>query len=255
MTTLRETLLAWADSAGDTTYIIKRALDAADRAHAGVRRRNGEDYIEHPLAVALIMTEHGADLDTVTAALLHESLSTHVVEPVAHLRPRFGDVVADLVAAVDLLDRNGCVHVENVDERALQIKVADPLHNMRTIDALVPSKRRRRAGNTRDLIAPLAQFVGMNEAAAELDRLAVATLADADVLQPAEVRSTAVGTSLRALRLAAILLPVGCRDRWIVDWHGELNALPNRRERLGFVFDVLLGLPAMAVLTRRTDPR
>lgn len=95
----------------------------------------------------------------------------------------------------------------------------------------------------------------MSDAAAELDKLAVATLADVDLVQPVGTRAATVGNSLRALRFAADLLPASCRDRWITDWHGELHVLPNRRERLGFVVNVLAGLPTMAILTRRTDPR
>ncbi len=255
MTTRRERLLGWAASQGDHAgRAVKRALDLADQAHSGQRRYNGENHIEHPLAVALILTEHGADVDTVGAALLHETPLALTGQPVAHIRQRLGGTIVDLVGEFDRLDRQGCAHPEQFDERALKIKVADRLHNMRTIEALHATKQRDKADNTRDLVAPLARLVGMDGVASELDNLAAATLAGLGPIRPAGEHA-AVGISLRALRLAALLLPAECRERWVIDWHGELHALPTRRQRLGFVLDVLAGLPTMAVLTRRTDLR
>ncbi|CAB1128972.1 GTP pyrophosphokinase (RelA/SpoT) [Candidatus Hydrogenisulfobacillus filiaventi] len=168
---------------------IAEALAFAEAAHAGQSRASGDPYIGHPLAVASIVADLHMDADTVIAALLHD-----VVEDtpytLADIEARFGHEVAQLVDGVTKLDRlegqdREMQQAENLrkmflamakDIRVILIKLADRLHNMRTLRHLPPDRARRIARETREIYAPLAHRLGIFRIKWELEDLAFQTL-------------------------------------------------------------------------------
>jgi len=172
----------------DTALII-RAYEVAKKAHAGQLRQSGEEYISHPLAVATVVAELGLDDVTIAAALLHDAVEDTEVS-LDQVTLDFGPAVAAIVDGVTKLDR---LHFESREEqqaasirkmlvamakdwRVLMIKLADRLHNMRTIAAMAEPKQRRTAQETLDIYAPLAHRLGIEEIKWQLEDLAFATL-------------------------------------------------------------------------------
>jgi guanosine-3',5'-bis(diphosphate) 3'-pyrophosphohydrolase len=167
--------------------LIDRAYEAAAHWHAGQMRKSGDPYITHPLAVATILAELGMNTDTLCAALLHDTVED-TPYPLAELRKDFGDEVAALVDGVTKLDRvkyGEAAEAETVrkmvvamsrDIRVLVIKLADRLHNMRTLRYLPREKQERKAREVLEIFAPLAHRLGMNTIKWELEDLAFATL-------------------------------------------------------------------------------
>jgi hypothetical protein len=128
---------------------------------------------------------------------------------------------------------------------------------MRTIRHLTLASQRRKAEQTRELVAPTARSLGMVELGLELDRLSYATLRSVDeATRPQPRRRTRAKYPLstsalcRTLHFGAVALPQHCRDRWRQDWEGELHACTTIHERIAFARHVLLGLPAMALQIR-----
>lgn len=167
--------------------VLQRAYDTAERLHEGVYRKSGEPYITHPLAVATIAAEIGMDTTTLVAALLHDTVedTDYTLED---LEKDFGPEVARLVDGVTKLDRvalGSAAEAETVrkmiiamsqDPRVLVIKVADRLHNMRTMRFLPPEKQAKKARETLEVIAPLAHRLGMASVKWELEDLSFAIL-------------------------------------------------------------------------------
>lgn len=167
--------------------VLQRAYDTAERLHDGVYRKSGEPYITHPLAVATIAAEIGMDTTTLVAALLHDTVedTDYTLED---LERDFGPEVARLVDGVTKLDKvalGSAAEAETVrkmiiamsqDPRVLVIKVADRLHNMRTMRFLPPEKQARKARETLEVIAPLAHRLGMASVKWELEDLSFAIL-------------------------------------------------------------------------------
>lgn len=253
-------LLTWAESRGpDVHHVVCAAIEVAQRAHRGELRRSGDPYITHPIAVALILAEQNVAPETVVTAVLHDVPDT---SPSDDVRAQFGDVIADLVAGVVTLDRASDVPaLHHADHRALQVKVADRLHNMRTIRHLPLATQRQKAEQARELVAPLALSLGLAELGLELDQLSSATINAVDAATaPFSGRTHSAqgprGSALAGtLHVGTLVLPRHCRDRWRQDWDGELHAAESLRGRLTFVRNVLAGLPAMAYNTRRTERR
>jgi GTP pyrophosphokinase len=174
---------------GAETSMIVRAAETATTAHAGQLRQSGEPYITHPIAVAGIVAELGLDAQTVAAALLHDAVEdTGVTAEV--IERDFGSAVAGIVDGVTKLDRlqfdskeaqqaatvrKMLVAMAN-DWRVLIIKLADRLHNMRTLSVMPEWKQRRTAQETMDIYAPLAHRLGIQEMKWQLEDLAFATL-------------------------------------------------------------------------------
>jgi hypothetical protein len=174
---------------GADTSMIVRAAESATTAHAGQLRRSGEPYITHPIAVAGIVADLGLDAQTVAAALLHDAVEdTGVTADM--IEGNFGSAVAAIVDGVTKLDRlqfdskeaqqaatvrKMLVAMAN-DWRVLIIKLADRLHNMRTLSAMPEWKQRRTAQETMDIYAPLAHRLGIQEVKWQLEDLAFATL-------------------------------------------------------------------------------
>ena len=173
---------------GDTD-LIERAYRTAAAAHDGQTRKSGEPYVHHPLAVATIVARQGLDDVTVGAALLHDAIEDTRID-LEDLERDFGSEVATIVDGVTKLDRLSFDTREDQqaasmrkmlvavakDLRVLVIKLADRLHNMRTLAALPEHKQERTAQETLDIYAPLAHRLGMQEVKVQLEDLALATL-------------------------------------------------------------------------------
>ncbi len=166
---------------------LQKAYDTAERLHAGVKRKSGEPYITHPLAVATIAAEIGMDTTTLVAALLHDTVEDTDYS-LEELTDDFGPEVARLVDGVTKLDKvalGSAAEGETVrkmvvamsqDPRVLVIKVCDRLHNMRTMRFLPPEKQEKKARETLEVIAPLAHRLGMASVKWELEDLSFAIL-------------------------------------------------------------------------------
>ena len=171
---------------GADLALLERAYRFTERSHEGQHRASGEPYVSHPLEVAGLLVNFKMDLSTVTAGLLHDVLEdTHATKD--DLVREFGAEVADLVDGVTKLGKLAFSsreerQAENFrkmlvamarDLRVLVIKLADRLHNMRTLDFLPPDKARKVAQETLDIYAPLAHRLGMAKVKAELEDLAL----------------------------------------------------------------------------------
>ena len=166
---------------------IRRAYEFGQKAHEGQRRKSGEPYITHPLAVTTILAELGMTEPTLVAALLHDTVED-TPYTLDELRHDFGDEVAALVDGVTKLDKvkyGDSAQAETIrkmivamsrDIRVLVIKLADRLHNMRTLRYLKQDTQERKARETLEIFAPLAHRLGMNTLKWELEDLAFATL-------------------------------------------------------------------------------
>jgi GTP diphosphokinase / guanosine-3',5'-bis(diphosphate) 3'-diphosphatase len=167
--------------------IIERAYEIAARQHAGQVRKSGDPYITHPLAVATILAELGMNSETLCAALLHDTIED-TDYTLTELRREFGDDVAALVDGVTKLDKvkyGEAAQAETVrkmvvamsrDIRVLVIKLADRLHNMRTLRYLPRHKQEQKSREVLEIFAPLAHRLGMNTVKWELEDLAFSTL-------------------------------------------------------------------------------
>jgi GTP diphosphokinase / guanosine-3',5'-bis(diphosphate) 3'-diphosphatase len=171
---------------------VAAVLDAgrlAAEVHAGQRRRSGEPYVTHPVAVATIVATLGLDAPTVAAALLHDAVEDTSLT-LADIEARFGETVARVVDGVTKLDRlqfdskeaQQAATIRKMliamasDWRVLLIKLADRLHNMQTLAVMPEWKQRRTAQETLDVYAPLAHRLGIEQVKWQLEDLAFATL-------------------------------------------------------------------------------
>ncbi|MGH3624867.1 MAG: RelA/SpoT family protein [Sciscionella sp.] len=167
--------------------LLQSAYDVAEEMHREQRRKSGDPYITHPLAVATILAELGMDTTTLVAALLHDTVEDTKYS-LDNLRTEFGDEVAHLVDGVTKLDQvrlGAAAEAETIrkmviamarDPRVLVIKLADRLHNMRTMRFLSPEKQAKKAKETLEVLAPLAHRLGMATVKWELEDLAFAIL-------------------------------------------------------------------------------
>ncbi|WP_072691059.1 RelA/SpoT family protein [Rhodococcus marinonascens] len=199
--------------------VLQRAYDVAEERHADQRRKSGDPYITHPLAVASILAELGMDTITLVAALLHDTIEDTGYS-LEQLTAEFGEEVAHLVDGVTKLDKvvlGNAAEGETIrkmiiamarDPRVLVIKVADRLHNMRTMRFLPPEKQARKARETLEVIAPLAHRLGMATVKWELEDLSFA------ILHPKKYEEI--------VRLVADRAP--SRDTYLAKVRAEINA-------------------------------
>lgn len=167
--------------------MIEKAYQLAKKAHAGQCRKSGEPYIVHPLWVAIILADLEMDKETIVSGMLHDVVEdTEVSEE--DIKREFGEEVALLVDGVTKLGRLSYssdkleVQAENLrkmflamakDIRVIIIKLADRLHNMRTLEFMTPAKQKEKAKETMDIYAPIAQRLGISKIKTELDDLAL----------------------------------------------------------------------------------
>ncbi|MFC3681621.1 bifunctional GTP diphosphokinase/guanosine-3',5'-bis pyrophosphate 3'-pyrophosphohydrolase [Bacterioplanoides pacificum] len=163
---------------------VSRAYYYAEQAHEGQRRRSGEPYIIHPLAVANILADMHLDHQSLMAAMLHDVIEDTGI-PKSALAQQFGNVVTDLVDGVSKLTN---IHFESKEQqqaenfqkmamamakdiRVILVKLADRLHNLRTLGSLRPEKRRRVARESLDIYVPIANRLGINDIRIEMEEL------------------------------------------------------------------------------------
>src|SRR4030095_506033 len=164
--------------------LVKSAFEFSESAHRGQFRKSGEPYITHPLAVASILSQWRLDAQGLAAALLHDVMEDTSVTKV-ELEKKFGKPVADMVDGVSKLDQSESDRREEAeaesfrkmllamarDVRVILIKLADRLHNMRTLDAMAPTHKKRIAKETLAIYAPIANRLGLNALFLELQDL------------------------------------------------------------------------------------
>ncbi|OYW93153.1 MAG: bifunctional GTP diphosphokinase/guanosine-3',5'-bis(diphosphate) 3'-diphosphatase, partial [Pseudomonadales bacterium 32-61-5] len=164
--------------------LVRRAYFYAEQAHDGQRRRSGEAYVTHPLAVANILANMHMDHQSLMAAMLHDVIEDTGI-PKEALTAQFGETVADLVDGVSKLtqmnfETKAEAQAENFqkmamamarDIRVILVKLADRLHNMRTLEVLAGEKRRRIAKETLEIYAPIANRLGMHTMRVEFEDL------------------------------------------------------------------------------------
>ncbi len=216
---------------------IKRAYDFAKAAHEGQKRISGEDYFVHPCAVAEILADYGFDSSTVIAAFLHDVLedTPHTPEEIKEL---FGDEILELVQGVTKLDKLQFVNREEAqaenfrkffvamakDLRVIIIKLADRLHNMRTLGCTPPEKQQRISRETIDIYAPLAGRLGISFFKCELEDLSMKYLMPEEYKYISE--RVAKCRSERQSQLDTIISQIQDKLKEM-DIHGEVNGRPK----------------------------
>jgi HD domain len=189
---LRKTVLA--AQPGADIESIQRAFKVAAYCHHGQVRRSGDPYVTHPVSVATILAEIGADDQMLCAAILHDTVEDTPYTLTA-LRRDFGAETAAMVAEQMTLDQisggqerkaaRAMTAITSADSRVVALKIADRLHNMRTLSYMPQESQLRKARETLDLFGPVARHLNMAAAGAELEALAFAALHRARPMRPA----------------------------------------------------------------------
>jgi len=246
--------------------VLSRAYRISAQAHQGQKRLSGDDFVSHSVAVATILAEQQMDTTTIAAALLHDVVEDSDVT-LELLRKDFGNEVADLVdglTKISTLNFRSTAEeqAENYrkllmsvarDARVIIIKLADRLHNMRTLDPLPPEKRKRIALETRELYAPLAHRFGMAGVKAELEDLSFKYLEPDDYKQLArQVKARRVERDRTIERMRAPLADE-LRRAGIVGWEivgrpKNLWSIFKKMKKRGKPFEEIYDLLAVRVL-------
>jgi guanosine-3',5'-bis(diphosphate) 3'-pyrophosphohydrolase len=249
--------------------LLRRAFDVAERAHAGQTRRSGEEFILHPLGVARICAELHLDEQTIAAALLHDVVEDTGAD-LDDVRAEFGAEIAQLVEGVTKLSRitfqsREQAEAENYrkmivamaqDVRVILIKLADRLHNMRTIEYLGRQKQAQKARETLEVYAPLAHRLGIHALKWELEDLAFQTLHPrkyaeikamvADQRADREAQADTAGEIL-ALELKKADVPVEITGR-----AKHLYSIYDKMAKRGREFNEIYDLTALRVICERS---
>lgn len=245
---------------------IRRAYDFAAEAHAGQRRASGDEYVSHTVEVATILANLRLDSDTIVAGLIHDTLEDTDI-PVKEIERRFGPQVAAIVDGVTKMGRvefgsASEQQVENYrkmllsmasDARVILVKLADRLHNMRTLEHLPEEKRRRIAVETREIYAPLAHRLGMAAIRWELEDLAFKFLEPESYVDLSKkVRQRRRGREREVLEMQRPLEEVLTAARIPAAVSGRpkhLWSIHRKMERRGRPYEEIYDLMAMRVLT------
>ena len=247
---------------------LKRAYEYASAAHKGVKRKSGEPYIIHPIEVALILSDLRMDVDTLCAALLHDTIEDTDTTAAA-LEDRFGVQVSQLVQGVTKITR---IEVESLtdeqaatmrkmfvamskDIRVIVIKLADRLHNMRTLSALKEDRRIFKSRETLEIYAPIAHRLGIGSIKWELEDLAFYYLEPAKFKQIS--RLVAESRNERETYLASVietlnteLARVGIVDAHIAGRPKHLYSIYQKMTKRGKGFSEIYDLIAVRVIVK-----
>jgi len=247
--------------------LVSRAFRFSEKSHQGQQRASGEPYLSHPLEVAGLLVDFKMDVTTVTAGLLHDVLEdTDATKD--DLQREFGPEIADLVDGVTKIGKLAFSsreerQAENFrkmvvamahDLRVLMIKLADRLHNMRTLDYLAPEKAKKIAQETLDIYAPLAHRLGMAKVKAELEDLALRVMEPEDyqdLMRRVAKRRLERETESNALiaLLQEKLGEVGIESK-IAGRPKHFYSIWKKMHEGGREFDEIYDLTAVRVLTR-----
>ena len=247
---------------------VERAYCFAAEKHAEQKRRSGEMYINHPVEVAIILAELNMDCDVVCAALLHDTVEDTETS-LADVAAIFGDTVADLVDGVtkltnievDSMDEKQALNLRKMflamsrDIRVIIVKLADRLHNMRTLAALREDRRLFKARETMDVYAPLADRLGMSSIKWELEDLSFFYLEPEAyqriarmVAESREVRDRFLDETIKTL--TDELRRVGLTDFQINGRSKHYWSIYMKMKRKGKEFSEIYDLVALRVITR-----
>ncbi len=259
---LLSTLKAYSPQADES--LLLRAFQFAEKAHTGQTRASGEDYITHPLEVAMILTETHMDIETLVAAVLHDVVEDTQIT-IKEIRDEFGDNVARLVDGVTKLSRLDFKNKQEQqaeslrkmllamaeDVRVILIKLADRLHNMRTLTYRPLIKRKATARETLDIYAPLAHRLGISRMQWEMEDLAFRHL------EPEAYRDIAERVAAKRIdREKAIAAAIAALQHQLaeVEIKGEISGRPKhfysifRKMQAGRSFEDIFDLIAIRVI-------
>ncbi len=250
--------------------LVRRAYYYAEQAHDGQTRRSGDPYIIHPLEVASILADMHMDHQSLMAAMLHDVIEDTGIEK-QDIAGQFGDVVADLVDGVSKLthmnfENKTLAQAENFqkmalamakDIRVILVKLADRLHNMRTLGVLRPDKRRRIAKETLDIYVPIANRLGMHTLRIELEDLGFfamypmrARLIRQAVRNARGNRKDLVSQVQQAI--AARLEEEGLKGR-VVGREKHLYSIYSKMKNQRKSFDVIMDMFAFRIIVDKVD--
>src|SRR5271166_6447686 len=255
-----------ANRPGDDLDVIRKAWDFCLEHHKGQKRLSGEPYVLHPLEVALVLAEMKLDSTAIAAGLLHDAVEDTPVTT-EDITAKFGEQVAHIVEGVTKIDKIQFANredrqAENVrkmllamvsDVRVVLIKLADRLHNMRTLEHLKPDRQEAIARETQDIYAPLAHRLGMGKVRGELEDLAFRytdPVAYEQVSAAVEARRVEGEQFLRGVEdtLVEQLRENGVQAR--VEWRiKRLYSIFQKIERSKVSFDQVYDLLAVRVIT------
>jgi len=260
---------------------IRFAYYLAEQAHAGQTRDSGDPYITHPLAVAQIIAELGMDDDTIVAALLHDVIEDCPSVTADDLEQRFGPEVVGMIEGVTKLklkpkegisDRQRAAAettrtAESLrkmllamgkDVRVMVIKLADRLHNMRTIEGLAPERQTRIANETLDIYAPLAARLGIWQIKWQLEDLSFQVLHPREFQEISDQVQKSRAHRERELSEAILILKdrlhaAGLRNFEVRGRPKHLYSIFNKIVRQGFEFEQILDLIAVRIIVEKTE--
>ncbi|MBI4186494.1 MAG: bifunctional (p)ppGpp synthetase/guanosine-3',5'-bis(diphosphate) 3'-pyrophosphohydrolase [Chloroflexi bacterium] len=255
--------------ASEKVALVERAYHFASRAHQGQMRKSGEPYLEHPLKVALILAELQLDASSLAAALLHD-VPENCDIPLSEIEANFGPEISKLVDGTTRLGKvpwqtsaDGVAvresQAENVrkmlvamaeDLRVVFIKLADRLHNMRTLDALAPEKQRAIAQETLDIYAPLAHRLGIWELKWQLEDLSfrylepekyrhIARLVASRRAQREKFIAEVVGKLSQEFERASVKAEVSGRPKHIYSIHQKIQKYAAMGKEFHDIHDLL----------------
>jgi len=246
--------------------LLTRAYRASAQAHSGQKRKSGEDFVSHSVAVATILAEQQMDSTTIAAALLHDVVEDSNVS-IDEIRRDFGAEVAELVDGLTKLSGLTFRSAEEAqaenyrklllsiakDARVIIIKLADRLHNMRTLEHLTEEKQRRIALETQEIYAPLAHRFGMAGMKAELEDLAFKFLEPEEyraLIKKIQARRNERDQTIERLRvpLTEELTRAGLADFEITGRPKNLWSIDKKMKRRDKPFEEIYDLLAMRVL-------
>jgi GTP pyrophosphokinase len=247
--------------------LIQRAYVFSAQAHDGVVRRSGEPYISHPMNVAYLLAEMQLDEATVAAGLLHDTVEDTNTS-VDEIEELFGSDVADIVDGVTKISQmdfesKAVQQAENIrklilamaeDIRVLMVKLADRLHNMRTLEFMKPVKRRLIAQETQDIYAPLANRLGLHRVKTELEDLCLRYLKPDvfDQLSQAVSEHRAAGEPYieKVIALIEDMLKKNKLKGRVYGRTKHLHSIHVKMEQQGLTFDEIYDLIAFRIILK-----